>query len=81
MIVLSGFSIKDKNRIDGDIEIEVIGLRPGEKLYEELLVGNDAEIIHVRILRAREKYGMGVVERAAFRFEVSIEFFYSRFIE
>ena len=40
MINLLGFSVKDKKNPSGDIEIKIIGLRPGEKLYEELLVGN-----------------------------------------
>jgi len=41
MINFSGFSVKDKANPDGDIEIKIIGLRPGEKLYEELLIGDD----------------------------------------
>ncbi len=39
MIKLSGLQLRDENNLDGDIEINYIGLRPGEKLYEELLVG------------------------------------------
>mgnify|MGYP001341159249 CR=1 FL=1 len=37
MIKLSGFSVKDDNNINGDIELKITGLRPGEKLYEEIL--------------------------------------------
>jgi len=55
MIKLSGYKIKDKNHQDGDIEIIFIGLRPGEKLYEELLIGNNvSETAHQRIMRAQE---------------------------
>ena len=43
MVRLSGLSIKDDKNFNGDIEIEITGLRPGEKLYEELLIGNDPE--------------------------------------
>ena len=43
MINLSGFSVKDINNPTGDIEIKVIGLRAGEKLYEELLIGDNPE--------------------------------------
>ncbi|MGX5711644.1 polysaccharide biosynthesis protein [Sphingopyxis terrae subsp. ummariensis] len=56
MIRLSGLSIRDSDDPDGDIEIVETGLRPGEKLYEELLIGDNPEPTnHPRILRAREK--------------------------
>ncbi len=41
MIYLTGYKLKDKNHPDGDMEIVVTGLRPGEKLYEELIIGDD----------------------------------------
>ena len=54
MIELSGLTVKDAQNPDGDIEIEISGLRPGEKLYEELLIGeNPQHTSHPRILRAR----------------------------
>jgi FlaA1/EpsC-like NDP-sugar epimerase len=43
MITLSGFSIKDKNNPNGDIEIKIIGLRPGEKLHEELIINDNQQ--------------------------------------
>ena len=43
MINLSGFTIKNSSNPNGDIEIKTIGLRPGEKLYEELLIGDDPQ--------------------------------------
>ncbi len=55
MIHLSGFSHKDESNPDGDIEIQFSGLRPGEKLYEELLIGdNSLPTSHARIMRASE---------------------------
>ena len=55
MIHLSGLEIKDAEHPDGDIEISFTGLRPGEKLYEELLIGdNVSKTDHARIMRAQE---------------------------
>jgi len=55
MIHLSGFEVRDADNPDGDIEIQFTGLRAGEKLYEELLIGdNDLATDHPRIMRARE---------------------------
>lgn len=55
MIQLSGLSVRDEQNPDGDIEIKTIGLRPGEKLYEELLIGNDPKpTAHPRIMKATE---------------------------
>jgi FlaA1/EpsC-like NDP-sugar epimerase len=55
MVTLSGLSVRDADRPDGDIPIAITGLRPGEKLYEELLIGDNPEpTSHPRILRARE---------------------------
>jgi FlaA1/EpsC-like NDP-sugar epimerase len=57
MIELSGFRVKDENTPEGDIVIEVVGLRPGEKLYEELLIGNNPQTTqHPRIMKANEKF-------------------------
>ncbi|WP_458735722.1 polysaccharide biosynthesis protein [Zobellella taiwanensis] len=55
MIRLMGYEVKDAKHPDGDIEIRVTGLRPGEKLYEELLIGGDEQITaHPRIRTANE---------------------------
>jgi FlaA1/EpsC-like NDP-sugar epimerase len=56
MIELTGLSLRDEANPDGDIEIEIVGLRPGEKLYEELLIGdNPEETGHMRIMKANER--------------------------
>ncbi len=57
MIELSGLAVKDEQNSDGDIEIEITGLRPGEKLYEELLIGdNPKPTSHSRIMKAHEEF-------------------------
>ena len=57
MIELSGLTVKDEQNPDGDIEIEITGLRPGEKLYEELLIGdNPKPTSHSRIMKAHEQF-------------------------
>ncbi len=55
MIELSGLRVKDEANPEGDIAIKVTGLRPGEKLYEELLIGDDPRsTAHPRIMKAHE---------------------------
>ena len=57
MIELSGLTVRDEQSPDGDVEIEITGLRSGEKLYEELLIGdNPQSTLHPRIMRAQEEY-------------------------
>jgi FlaA1/EpsC-like NDP-sugar epimerase len=57
MLHLSGLSERTPESPQGDIEIAVTGLRPGEKLYEELLIGDNPEPTeHPRIMKAREPY-------------------------
>lgn len=57
MIELSGLTVKDEQNPDGDIKIEITGLRPGEKLYEELLIGdNPKPTSHPRIMKAEEDF-------------------------
>ena len=57
MVKLSGLTLKDENHPDGDIEIQITGLRPGEKLFEELLIGDNPQVTsNPRIMKAQEEY-------------------------
>ena len=57
MIELYGLTVKDEHNPDGDIKIEITGLRPGEKLYEELLIGDNPKLTHhSRIMKAHEEF-------------------------
>ena len=78
MIHLSGLELRDETHPDGDIAIEIVGLRPGEKLYEELLIGDNVErTSHPLIMRAYEHEvpwdvlmdSLGHLERACKDFE------------
>jgi FlaA1/EpsC-like NDP-sugar epimerase len=57
MIELSGLTVRDETNPEGDIEIVFTGLRPGEKLYEELFISGEPEASpHPLIMRVREPY-------------------------
>ena len=57
MIKLSGLTVKDSNNLDGDIEVKITGLRPGEKMYEELLIGdNPKKTFHKKIQKAQDPF-------------------------
>lgn len=57
MIDLSGLLVQDERQPDGDIAIRFVGLRPAEKLYEELLIGDNPEPTgHMRIMKARDNF-------------------------
>ena len=57
MIKLSGLTTKDTKNLDGDIEVKITGLRPGEKLYEELLIGdNPQKTYHEKIQKAQDPF-------------------------
>lgn len=75
MIHLSGFSHKDDSNPSGDIEIKFTGLRPGEKLYEELLIGdNTLSTEHSRIMRAQEHaLEWSVLEPLLFELEAAVK--------
>ncbi len=57
MVELSGLTVQDESNPEGDIGIEITGLRPGEKLFEELLIGDNPEpTSHPRIMKAHDDY-------------------------
>lgn len=57
MVQLSGLTVRDAESPHGDLEIAITGLRPGEKLYEELLIGDNPERTdHPRIMKAHEHF-------------------------
>ena len=57
MVELSGLRVRDDDAPDGDIAITITGLRPGEKLFEELLIGdNPSPTAHARIMKAHEEF-------------------------
>jgi FlaA1/EpsC-like NDP-sugar epimerase len=57
MIKLSGLTVKDDKNLDGDIEVKIMGLRAGEKLYEELLLGdNPQKTFHEKIQKAKDSF-------------------------
>jgi FlaA1/EpsC-like NDP-sugar epimerase len=68
MIELSGLTVRDDANREGDVSISITGLRPGEKLYEELLIGANASTTsHPRILRAEETFYQWSVFESAIR--------------
>ncbi len=75
MIELAGLRVRDQDNVDGDIPIEIIGLRPGEKLYEELLIGNNPiQTFHPKIMKAQENFlSWGELESALNNLESFLE--------
>ena len=57
MINLSGFTVRDIKSPNGDIEVKIVGLRPGEKLYEELLIGDNPQPTdHAKIKKINDPF-------------------------
>ena len=77
MIHLSGLSVKNNNNPEGDIEICITGLRPGEKLFEELLIGNNVtKTGHPMIMKAKEdKLSWQELEAALTQMQIALEDF------
>lgn len=75
MVELSGLTVRDEAYPEGDIEIRVTGLRPGEKLYEELLIGDNPEPTqHPRIMKAKEDFmPWTLLERALAQLETTLD--------
>ena len=75
MIRLSGYEVLDKNTKEGDIEITFTGLREGEKLYEELIIGDSvSKTEHDRILKAEEEsLSIQEIEKFLKDFKIAIE--------
>jgi len=55
MIHLSGFEVRDEDNPNGDIEITFTGLRPGEKLYEELLIGENVQPTQHKLIMSADE--------------------------
>ncbi len=77
MVRLSGLQVRDDKHPDGDIEIQITGIRPGEKLYEELLLGeNTIGTDHPMILRAEEaRLRLGKVRDVVAQFDAATKTF------
>jgi FlaA1/EpsC-like NDP-sugar epimerase len=75
MVSLSGMSVRDDDNPMGDIEICYVGLRPGEKLYEELFIGSDLVTTrHPRIQMAKERtIPYAVLERMLLELRLAVE--------
>ena len=75
MIKLSGLSLKDESNPDGDIEIQYTKLRPGEKLFEELLIGkNSLATVNKNIMREKEEFlPWDSIEPILKEFEIAID--------
>jgi FlaA1/EpsC-like NDP-sugar epimerase len=66
LIQLSGHTVRDQEQPEGDIAIDIIGLRPGEKLFEELLIsGKSSTTLHPKILSSEESLPSGEINALA----------------